>query len=210
MEAEKSEQSEMANNPTVNDNSLVGAIGADLSKESEATASDSTVDQGPQANTPMPFDIKNLTADQLSQLKAMLTATPDRMVLPKSRPIVTLPLYQNKVIIAWKRAYPFNHRDEFTNVITEKDLIPVRFLGEPVDKWEDIDYRELINAEKVKCEVVKITPQESIRKENVVISKETGRPVQQEVKEVKYMMLLQLPEEYGKKQVEISADYVNA
>lgn len=197
-------------NNTNTEGDVLGDIAKDLETQGQEAAQAGANEDGPSAVTPQPFDLNNLSADQLATLKAMLNSTPDRVVQKKGNPQVTLTKFNGQLVTEFKGAFNTLVRDEVTNITSEVMLIPVRFLG--TTDFVNINYKEFVNGEKVVCEVISRRSEPGVILEGVVISKETGRPVQQEIKTLKEWFTLRIPasEASDIKEVEILASMANA
>ena len=179
----------------------------DISKRlsGESSLADQGIGDGPKAAEPQAFDLSKLSPEQLQQLKAMLNSTPDRVVMKQTNPIILLRRYQEKFISEIQNAFTTLQKDDLTNITSEVIMLPVKFIGE--DVFVNIPWKDFMNAEQVECEVVSIRKVEGRIVEGKVVSKETGRLVEREVKTVETYLTVKLPDG---NQVELEAKIANA
>lgn len=188
----------------------VPKVVADISAKlggAEASQNKSSELNAPQAEQTMPFDLSKLQPEQLQQLKAMLNATPDRVMQKRGNPIVTIRRYTGKFVIDMGNAINTLVEDKLTRMNSEVLIIPVKFLG--TDTFVNVDYKELTNSEKVKCEVVSTRRINGRIVEGEIVSKETGRLVERAITTVQDFFTLKLPEGSPVETLEIEARIVN-
>lgn len=161
----------------------------------------------------MPFDVTQLSPDQLRALKAALNNTPEGREREKEKPRITLRRIDGRYIIDFKNAYLGVVRDVELNRDVERHKIPVRFFnqeeyeqmlkGEEVQvHYEDILYSEFMNAERVPCEVLRLTQEKKPYEIGETYSQQRGGMVVMERVEVVSYFDVQLPDGYVIKQLE--------
>lgn len=145
----------------------------------------------PKAQNTMPFNINELSREQLQSLKAMLNATPDGQSKKDRKPTVTIPEINGKIIVDHKKCIQglVKHPDTQQDVM--RPLIPVLFKGEK--EYVNILYSEFINSNKITCEVIKHTFEPKTIVEGETISRETGRLVDQVRTEMISYFTVKLP-----------------
>lgn len=158
----------------------------------------------PTANEPLSFDISKLTAEQLSQLKAMLNATPDRARRKKENPRVFLREIDGKVAVDFKNAYLTMVRDHELRADVERHVIPVKFLGET--DYTNIMYERFMSSPQISCEIISTKKDVDEEERGSTISMEHGRQVPMLVTRVNYTFTVKLP---NGEQVEIDGKVAN-
>lgn len=169
---------------------VVGAIAAKLEQKEQAQAS--TSESGVMPETPLPFDVTKLSQEQLQALKAMLAVTPDQPQLRKQNPTVLLRKIGGKYVVDFKNAYLALVFDPERRAEVEQHKIPVRLEG--ASGYTDLLWKEFIQADQVKCEVVSQRQEVFEHKEGIVRSRETGLPVEMIAKEIRYFFTVKTPE----------------
>lgn len=185
---------------------------------SKETATAPTAPNAPTSETPVTFDLSQLRPEQLQQLKAMLSATPERSQQERGNPIVTirrLVTYttdgqeQQRLITHFKNAYNTWVHDELANINKEIVLIPVHFLGDEEGKYTNVNYKDFISADSIRCEVISTRTKPGRIIEGEVVSRETGRLVQREIKTLETWFTIKLPEGTTPSTVEIESKIAN-
>jgi hypothetical protein len=159
----------------------------------------------PQAAAPAPFDITKLSAEQLQSLKAMLNATPDRAMAKAKNPVVLLRRIGGKIVVDFKNAYLALVFNAERRGDVEEHKIPVLFHGEK--EYTDILYRDFMQADQVRTEIIGTRTEETPVVEGEVVSKETGRLTEMVVKVPSYFFTVKLPD---MEPFELEAKVVNA
>lgn len=149
-------------------------------------------EDAPQAATPAAFDISKLSAEQLQTLKAMLNSTPDRAMAKAKNPVVLLRRISGKIVVDFKNAYLALVYNAERRGDVEEHKIPVLFHGE--QEYTDILYREFMQADQVRAEIVSTRTEEHPVVEGEVVSKETGRLTEMVVKVPTYYFMVKLPD----------------
>lgn len=167
-------------------------IGARLSEqEAEPTA---VTPDAPRASEPAPaFDITKLSTDQLQTLAEQLQYVPRRQ-RARGNMIIKLRTMSGKIIIDIGTCYMKTVTDTKTNTTAEVPMLPVKFLGAATDDFEDVVWRDFMNADQIKCEVVKQTQEPDRIVEGEVVSKASGQLVEMEVKIIRHFFEVKLPE----------------
>lgn len=168
----------------------------------------------PTAEEPAPaFDLSKLTPEQLINLKAALDNAPLR-TLKKGNPIIKLRRYEGRMVLQTGRCINTLHKDELTQITSEVVLIPIRFLGEdgkPEAKMVNVPYKDFMNAEQVKCEVLNKRSEPGRIVEGEVESNERpGVFVELEVTTVKDWFTVKLPADCPVPQIEVEGEIANA
>lgn len=192
-------------------------IGRTIAKPAAPSAE---VANGPSAEVPKAFDISTLRPEQLQELKALLLATPDKANVKKTNPIVTLRRFTAlskeggqpvaRLVTDFKNAFETYVRDDVANTTRETVMIPIHFFGDPADKWTNVPYKEFIGSDQVRCEVISTRTEPGRIVEGEVLSRETGRIVEREVKTLLTWFTIKLPEGYDPNTIEIEARLANA
>ncbi len=164
---------------------------------------------GVRAKKTAPFDLSNMSEDDLRLLKNALAATPDRVTRKKVNPTITLRRIDGRMILDFKRSYNKLIDDPENNRKISRPHIPVLFEG---DEREDENYKVLlyndfINAERVVCEVIRSRNEEYEIEEGETISRRTGRPVMMVVTGIHEWFTVVLP---GGEEIEIEGKLANA
>lgn len=174
-----------------------------------------TVSENDEADTPppppeprvhetptVPFDINKLTSEQLKQLKAALDETPS--MPSKGRTTVTVRRFNDQLVIGIKNASSKTVLDPVEQKAVTKITVPVLFYG--AKDFEVVDYKEFMQSERVKCEVVGSREVKDSYSEGVVYSQELKKEVEQIVHTVVRFYTVKLP---NGKQIELFEDSVN-
>lgn len=170
---------------------VIPSVAERLSQSSGSEQAEASRGEEPKGAEPLAFDLTKLTSDQLSQLKALLNSTPDRVSRKQVNPIITLRKIGEKVVIDFKNAYLALLDDPENNRKVERHIIPVRFLGET--DFKPILYKEFMESPRINCEAVKVYAEPDSHDEGEVYSKERGTMVAMEVRTVKYSFDLKVP-----------------
>jgi len=141
----------------------------------------------------IPFDITKLSREQMQTLKSMLNATPDAQTRKRENPRIKLRSIDGKIIIDFKRAFNTTLKDPELNRDVERHVIPVRFQGDPEEKYENILYSRFINSDQIVCEIVDSRQKVEEFIEGETFSRETGTMVEMVRKEIKQWYTVKLP-----------------
>lgn len=181
---------------------VVGSISERLSNQESGKAEVENTG-APQMREAMPFDITQLTTEQLQQLKRRLDATPDKAEQDIT-PTIHLRKLGGKHVIEIGRARSVMVFDATERREVERFRIPVKFL-EGGD-FVDVDYNEFMLSERVVCPVV--NKRETVRPvvEGKVFSKERGVEVEQVYKIVDTWFTVSMPDG---RTIELSGGSVN-
>lgn len=177
--------------------------------EAEGAGAEQREPDAPEAEAAVPIDLSKLSREQLQTLKSLLAATPEASQRKKQKPRVTLRRMNNQIIIDFKNAYLGLVKDNELNRDVERQLIRVRFLGDPAEKYQTITFRDFINLERVPCEIVSTRTEEDPIVEGETVSRETGGPVEMVRKEVKHWFTIKLPEGSEPATIEIEGRIAN-
>lgn len=184
--------------------------GGEAAKPKEANA--------PVAEQPAPFDLSMLRPEQLQQLKAMLNSTPDRITQKRSNPIIALRRFRVvspdgsenlRIITDFRNAYETFVRDEIANITKEVVMIPVHFLGDEAAKFVNVPYKDFMNSDQIRCEVLRTRNEPGRIVEGEVLQRETGRIVEREIKTMDTWFTVKLPEGTTPAEIEIEAKIAN-
>lgn len=123
----------------------------------------------------VPFDIKNLTKDQLQALKLMLNATPDNPVKKKGNVVIKLREIDGKIVTNFTKVYFGLVRDHEQMKDISVPKIKVSFHGE--EELHEMLYSDFINAPQKRFETTNTRVHREEFIEGEVISAETGQLV---------------------------------
>ena len=177
--------------PAKDESAVVASVSERLgqSTHSETTENKSEV-ASPQNS--MPFDLTKLTVEQVQQLKQLLEATPESAKKRVLKPVTQVRVMGGKYLIDAKKSYmklkknTVEGRDELTH------FIPVKFFGDK--DFTEMDYREVMGADRVKCEIVSTRYEDdSYIEGEPVTHRETGRLTEREVKITTPFYTIKLP-----------------
>lgn len=173
---------------------------------------DQSNEGGVQASTPNPapaFDLAKLSPDQLYQLKDMIDTLPARPQAAAGRPVVSLRIMDDKLVIDFKNAFNTWVKDEQANQNVEMVMIPVRFLGS--DGFTNVRWKDFMEAHQVPCEVIK---RDSVPGEvpdgSPYVSRWNGKTVVPTVKRLIETFTVRLPKGFEPSQLTLEARIVNA
>lgn len=169
---------------------------ADMMAIKSVEASVTKDSTAPQANTPMLFDLANMSPEQLQTLKAMLNVTPDRAQQKRGNIRVKIrTISQNEVpryIVDFKRARTALAYATETGKEFESHRIEVLLNGDTA--YTDMMYPEFMEAERVAVEVISQREEKDTLIEGEVVQRETGKLINKEVNIVKYFYTVKLPD----------------
>lgn len=169
-------------------------VGDISSRLSGAAAADKEHKEGdPVPQTAKPFDLGSLTLEQLQGLKAALANVPDRVSSKLKNPIVLLREFEGDVVVDFSRVFTALVRDVEQNKDVETPMIKIRTAKMEPGTTTSLRYKEFMTLPQVKCEVIKHTQEPGRRVEGQVWSKEHGGYVELEVKTMKHMFTVKLP-----------------
>ena len=180
---------------------ITSSIAERLGGEMPSDSADSEVTP----ENPSAIDITKFSREQLQTLKAMLNATPDNQKRVKTAPRVFLRRIDGKFVCDFKRAFLKLVDDPENNRKVERHVIPIKFFGEK--DFTDIKYSDLINSERVACEVMSTRSKIEEFNEGETISRETGLLTEMIRKEQRNWFTIKLP---TGETVEIEAKLANA
>lgn len=140
----------------------------------------------------MPFDLSKLTLEQLQTLKAMLNNTPDRVARKSVNPTTMLRRMNGKIVVNFRNAYLSLVDDPENSRKVERHKIPVQFQGET--GFTEVMYKDFMESERVRCEIVKTYAEPDNHVEGEVFSKERGAFVEMEVTSMHYTFDVKTPE----------------
>lgn len=170
-------------------------------------------DAPPTAEEPLPFDLSKLSPENLIALKAALENAPLRIV-KKGNPIVKMRRLNGRLIIDFGTCVNTLRKDELTQITSEVVLIPVKFMGDdgkPDKEFSHVIYRDFMNSEQVKCEVLGMRNVEGGFDEGEVESNERpGIMVEMHVTTVQSFFTVKLPAGSPAETVEIEGRIANA
>lgn len=162
-------------------------------------------ENSPQPRENIPFDINSLSLEQLQSLKQKLAVIPDQIRKTSVKPTITLRELQGKLVIGFKNAFLALVDDLVNNKKVEAHIIPVLFYGE--NEYQNVRYKEFMNAPRVVCEVVSKREDVAEIPEGTTRSRITGTEVEMVRKEVKQFFTVKLPDGTS---IELEARLVNA
>lgn len=175
--------------PAPANNPVVGNIAERLAQK-EASASVNP--EAARGETPAPFDISKLSKEQLQSLKAQLAVTPDAPQMEKQNPVVLLRKIAGRYVVDFQNSYLALVYDHEQRRDTEQHKIPVKFMGD--DEYTDIMWKEFIQSDQVKCEVVSSRYEDGSYSQGMVRSRQTGLPTELTVRTRTYYFTVKLPE----------------
>lgn len=183
-----------------------GSVTEQVAKDLGAGSGEKKDDEGAmKTGTPLPFDLSKVTPEQLSQLKQMLNATPDRVARKKENPVIKLRVMNEKIVIDHKNAYTGIVRDRELRADVERPIIPVLLDGDT--EWQTILYSDFMELPQIKCEVISQRKEENDVVDGSCVSNITGRQTEMLVHTVDYFYTVKLP---GGATKEFMARIVNA
>lgn len=167
----------------------------DISKRlSEGTSTAKTEDT-PNVAEPqqaVPFDLSKLSVEQIQQLQQMLQMTPESVKKKVIKPVTQIRVMDEMYIIDAKKSYMKLRKNTIEGRDELAHYIPVKFYG--TDTFVEKDYREVMQAERVRCEIVSTRYEDASYIEGEpVIHRETGRLTEREVKITVPFYLIKLP-----------------
>lgn len=201
--------------PAPTPESIANRLSVNENKERENVGGQSsmpTVKEPEAAQAPV-FDLSKLTPEQLIGLKQALEAAPLR-VAKLGNPIVKLRRIEGNIVLDFGNAYQTLVHDDLANMNIEKVIIPVKFIGAngKIDAaFTKVDYRDFMNAEQIKCEVISTRREVGGFSEGEVESNERpGVMVELRVNTMQDFFTVKLPPGSPTPQVEIEARIANA
>lgn len=141
---------------------------------------------------PIAIDLSKLTTEQLQTLKAMLNTTPDRVSRKNVNPIASIRRMDGKYVVNFGNAYLALVKDAENRREVERHKIPIQFEGE--QGFHDVMYKDFMESDRVKCEIVKTYAEQDNIVEGEVYSKERGAFVEMEVTRMHYTFDVKTPE----------------
>lgn len=182
------------------------AIGAELTEKAQEQVETTATADKPEAAAPVAFNLNDLTADQLANLKAALDGVAPANIRPKKQnSTVTLREMDGKLVVSFSNAFQRLVMDPESRAEKMRQHIAVKFLGE--DKETTVFYQDFMSAQRVKCEVVSVKVDHKEKQMGEVYHKDLKRRVPQMVEWDERSMTLKLPDG---KMLEINEKYVNA
>jgi hypothetical protein len=158
---------------------------------------------------PLDVLLKGITPDELQRLKMILAATPDRPTAKKGNPIILLRRYQGNFIVNIGNAYNTLQRNSDTGFTNEVLMLPIRLLGS--EKDELIPWKEFMQAEQVKCEVLKREQRQiPVTEGEPIPNRDTGTLVERVVMILEETLTVKLPEGSPQATVELPVKIANA
>lgn len=191
----------------------VGGIAPAVASVSErlgaASAEEAKVETNlPVAKTPQMIDLHNMTAEQASQLKSILSVTPDQVQAKRGNSIVeirrTMVNEEYLYVVDFQKARMALANDSETGKEFETHKIKVLYYGQ--SEYTDLMYTDFMDFERVRVEVLSERQEKDVRKEGQVVSRETGRLVEKEVTIMEYFYTVKLPTGTS---VEIKGNIIN-
>lgn len=172
---------------------VVQGIAQRLANQAPAPTPEETAK--PTANTPMMIDLANLSTEQLSMLKSMLSVTPDKVQQKRGNIIIqirkTVVNDEDRYIIDFKRSRLALDYHAETGKEYETHVLPVLLDGEA--EYKDMNYTEFMQSDRVNVEVLSQRSKETITEEGQVLQRATGKLVNKEVKTMEYWYTVKLP-----------------
>lgn len=159
----------------------------------------------PKEQVAVPFDFDKLTPEQLQSLKARLAVTPERVSQKKANARAELRRIDGRYITAIKNSYLALVYDPTRLAEVETHIIPVKFHDS--EKFVDINWAKFMLAERVSCEILRMSEEKGHRVEGEILQRETGKYVQMEVTTVNYFFTIKLPDG---KEIEVDGSASNA
>ncbi len=171
------------------------AVVADVSERLGASTKTETTEQKQEVATPqntMPFDVTKLSIEQVQQLKQMLEITPESAKKRIIKPVTQIRVIKGKYLIDAGKSYMKLRKNTLEGRDELAHFIPVKFFGDK--DFIEMDYREVMGADRVKCEIVSTrTVDESYIEGEPVTHRETGRLTEREVKVITPYYTIKLP-----------------
>lgn len=159
----------------------------------------------PQEQTSAPFDLSQLSQEQLQQLKEMMNQTPDRIKTKKENPKVRLPIVNGKRVINFSKAYLRGVYDPERGGTRERQHIDIQFEGEK--EMTTVLYRDFMQSPREEAEIVSIETQNDGGVVGETWSKEKQAPVEMRIDGKKEFFNLKTQDG---KELKLSARLVNA
>lgn len=151
-------------------------IVADIEGAEDGMNNDFSEEVAPENKDHLPFDVENLSDDQLAILKEKLGST---AVSPKNKQITRtafLGVYDSKPIVGMgQRSFD---RQVFNTEMRKDVIVPmiaVKLMGE--SEWQDIALKDIINGQKVKVKIKNILHTPTKETIGEVVSVETNQLV---------------------------------
>lgn len=123
------------------------------------------------------FDISKLSPEQLRDLKAALADIPERS--QNKGHTVTVRRFNDQYVIGAGTSRTKSVLDPAEQKAVTKVTIPVLYLG--AEKFDDVDYKEFMQSERVKCQVVSTREIKDREVHGIVYSQQLKREVEQDV-----------------------------
>lgn len=108
----------------------------------------------PQEQTSTPFDLSQLSQEQIQQLKEIMNQTPDRAKTKKENPKVLLPVVNGKRVINFSKAYLRNIYDTESARYKDRQHIDVQLEGE--DEKTTMLYRDFMQSPREEAEILRV------------------------------------------------------
>lgn len=213
-----------------NENQEIEDVASRLSGQGNDLGSASPLspeEQEPIPAAPLPaFDLARLSPDQLMALRDAMAALPQQRSRKRGNPIIKLRRIDGRMVIDFKNAYVTMQKNEETNVTSEVVMMGVRFMGDDgkgetmpdpqdpnklVPKFTKIDWKNFMNADQVKCEVISTRRiPGSIVEGEVESNERPGVMVEMEVRTIQDFFTVKLPEGSPVPTVEVEGKIANA
>jgi hypothetical protein len=164
-------------------------------KTTEGTASEETAQSSG-------IDLSKLTQDDLKRLKALLDETPE--TTGKMGRTITVRFHDDEYVVGIGQCRSSFVHDPVENKSVGKTVIPVLYFGE--EKYKDVDYKDFMQSQRVKCEVLGERKVEDRIVEGIVYSMERKREVEQGLETCVRYYRVRLP---NNEEIELFEDAVN-
>lgn len=169
------------------------------------------------------FDLSKLSPEQLMGLRDAMAALPQQRVKKRGNPIVKLRRIDGRIVVDFKNCFQRMVKDENTQITAEAVMIPVSFMdetgkpetetveGKVRTKWTNVLWKDFMNSDQMKCEVIgtRRVPGSIIEGE-VESNERPGVIVEMEVRTIQDFFTVKLPEGSPVATVEIEGKIANA
>lgn len=152
----------------------------------------------------MPFDLTKITPEQLSVLKQMLGATPDRITKKRGNDTVKLHDMNGKLVVAWKKSYQSLLNDPVERRAKNVAMLPVLFKGDT--EYTDVVWADFMASDRVVCEVLTVRIKKDVIEEGETVSRQSGTVIAMEKTMIEYFFTIKTP---SGEEFEINSKFVN-